>query len=291
MSGRLCGYRLWMHILAVTQLSMVLSYGGHRYKNKFSYEIRWTQADHTFPEYYDEVPGTSFSPSFGSTFRFQSVKHGCVLGTTGHRWAEIHGNVTAKVATKFNRWCIRESTGSQKPGTFVLLDTRNMHLSLSDDPHFDPNGPLYTWQTSAKHSRSWEIQENVWDIGWHLIDATSDMVISVHEGCELYALHKTLLNRHVDSWDFHDVKYADYGDDHGPSNDRKYEFRHPEPPKDDSAGDSTDTESEKNSEEDDSSDQEEQSSRRTPDMAREEMIENLRRGNINMKDILKNMQF
>jgi len=66
------------------------------------------------------------------------------------------------------------------------------------------------------------------------------MVISVHKGCELYALHRSLLNRHVDSWDFHDVKYAEYDEDHGPRNDRKYEFRYPEP-EGESAGDSSST--------------------------------------------------
>jgi len=134
---------------------MVSSYGGHKNKNMFSYEIRLTREDHTFPEYYDGVPGTSFSPSFGSTFRLQSVMHGCVLGTTKHQWAELHGTVTAANATEFNRWCIRPTTETQKPGTFVLVDTRNMHLSISDDPHFDPKGPLYTLQREgARHSRS-----------------------------------------------------------------------------------------------------------------------------------------
>lgn len=72
------------------------------------------------------------------------------------------------------------------------------------------------------------------------------MVISVHEGCELYALHRSLLNRHVDSQDFRDVKYAEYDEDHGPSNDRKYEFRYPEPTEDESAGDSSTTERKSN---------------------------------------------
>jgi len=79
----------------------------------------------------------------------------------------------------------------------------------------------------------------VWDAGWHLIDATSSMIVSVHEGCELYAMHRSLLNRHVDSWEFLDVKYAAYGEDHGPNNNRKYEFRYPEPHTNNSAGDSS----------------------------------------------------
>jgi len=131
----------------------------------------------------------------------------------------------------------------------------------------------------------------VWDGGWHLIDATSSMIVSVHEGCELYAMHKSLLNRYVDSWEFLDVKYAASGEDHGSGNNRKYEFRYPEP-RNNSAGDSRTGEGESRSGKEGST-----GSRRTfgsgrsaAEKVKDGILKNLNSNGGDLKDILREMQ-